>query len=1032
MMIGRNDEQRWLLERLDEAEHGAPQVVVLRGEAGVGKSRLARALVEAAAVRGVTTSIGRFREQHNVPYEAFTDGILRRVADAARDREESDAGRFAAARDVFADTIRDATGLVVLDDMQWADVSSAELLVNLVRMTADMAIREPARVLLLLAVRDGPDVAEPGQLDLIRRENITTSLTLHGLSELDVSRLAKALGASDLSRPVVAELTRVTSGNPLFVGALVKQMTASTPTRLPSEVQHLIGSRVAALSAQCQDMLAAVGVLGSGWDLSELEALTGFSRPVLIELLDEAEAADVLVTTDRGDDFAHPLYEHAVLSTLTATRRRETHCRVADVLIARRRAQPSSSPLPIAQHLLAAGTLADPTLVLEYCRSAGEAARTALAWDDATRFYRAALDAADELGVDDHSFRFRLSLDASVASLQSGDAASARQCADDAIGELGPDPVPENLAAAWIERVRADLFQPSAGAPVDTGPLEHLATGLETPAPEVAARVWSNLAPVYWAGFRVDEAREACRRAIDLGTRTGEHAACADGWGQLAITQWMRLELADAAESLEAASRAAAESGERQKLGNSTTLLPLNLFWLGRLDDADSAIDRAWATTRQVSYSLRDGFVLVARALVSAARGMYVESDAAVDDALEIGRLTGYQWPTSLILPVLASTRALRGDIDGTQAVLDEWAPPEAPGDRSGFARLLRYRSGAAEPPTVEELAAFWQSSSSFPTMSTDTAAAFVIETAFDIDAPELVDAPASFLADLEARGQVFTTTMGFFIPRVLGLAAAVRGENARASERLREAVDRCRRLRAHAELAQCQYVLAAVLDRRRDAVELRTALREAHERARALGLHPLAQRCERLAAAAELSPVLDHPSAAARIGALETAVVLFTDIANSVQLTEELGDWVFHDRARALQQELRSTIRSFSGSPVEGIKLGDGILAEFRSAERAVACAVDCRDRAQRAALPLHIGVHAGDIIRDGGDIFGGTVNTAARICAYASAGEVLASGTVRELARTSASVTFTTAGAPPLKGIAEPVPLYSVHAAS
>jgi class 3 adenylate cyclase len=1028
-LIGRDDERRWLLDRLDEAELGRPQVVLLRGEAGVGKSRLARALLEEATARGVTTSIGRFREQQNVPYEAFTDDVLRSIADAARDQAESDARRFTAARDAFADMIRRTPLLVTLDDVQWADVPSAELLVNLVRMAADMAVHEPARVVLLLAVRDTPAVAEPSQLDLIRRENITSSLTLHGLTELDVSRLAKALGAPGLSRPVVTELTRVTRGNPLFVGALVKQMTASTTTRVPSEVRQLIGTRVAALSPPCQEMLTAVAVLESDWDLSELEAVTGFARPTLIELLDEAEAADVVVTTDRGYDFAHPLYEHTVLSSLTASRRRETHRRVADVLISRRRVQASRSPLPIAQHLLAAGGLADPALVLEYCGPAGEAARTALAWDDAACFYQAALDAADELGVDDRNFRFRLALDASSAYLQSGDAANARQLADAAIAELGPEPAPENLAVAWIERVRAELFQPSAGTPVDTGPLERLASELEGSAPATAARVWSNLAPVYWAGLRVDEARDACRRAIELGTRTGEHVACADGWGQLAITQWMRLELAAAAESLEAASREAVESGDRQKLGNSTTLLPLNLFWLGRLDEAEVAVNRAWATTRRVSYSLRDGFVLVARALIAAARGMYTESDIAVDDALEIGRLTGYQWPTSLILPVLASTRALRGDVDGTQAVLEQWAPIDGPSDRSSFARLLRYRSGAAEPPTVAELDSFWQSAASFPTMSTDTAAAFVIETAFDIDAPELVDAPARFLADLEARGQVFTTTMGFFIPRALALAMASRGDSVTASEQLRTCVDHCRKLRAHAELAQCQYALAVVLDSDDDAVEAHTALGEAYDRARALGMQPLAHRCERLAGADELSPVLHHESAA-RVGALETAVVLFTDIANSVQLTEELGDWVFHDRARALQRELRSTIRSYSGSPVEGIKLGDGILAEFRSAERAVACGVACRDHAQRAELPLHIGVHAGDIIRDGGDIFGGTVNTAARICAHASAGQVLVSGVVRDLARTSAAVTFTTAGAPRLKGIAEPVPLYSVHA--
>lgn len=78
---------------------------------------------------------------------------------------------------------------------------------------------------------------------------------------------------------------------------------------------------------------------------------------------------------------------------------------------------------------------------------------------------------------------------------------------------------------------------------------------------------------------------------------------------------------------------------------------------------------------------------------------------------------------------------------------------------------------------------------------------------------------------------------------------------------------------------------------------------------------------------------------------------------------------------------------------------------------------------------MPLHIGVHAGDVIRDGGDVFGGAVNIAARICAEAPSGEVFVSRTIRDIARTSTTAAFTPIGARALKGIAEPVPLYAVR---
>jgi class 3 adenylate cyclase len=161
-------------------------------------------------------------------------------------------------------------------------------------------------------------------------------------------------------------------------------------------------------------------------------------------------------------------------------------------------------------------------------------------------------------------------------------------------------------------------------------------------------------------------------------------------------------------------------------------------------------------------------------------------------------------------------------------------------------------------------------------------------------------------------------------------------------------------------------------------------------------------------------------------------AVILFTDIADSVRLTEELGDWVFHDRARGLRTALHALIRDFSGRVVEGITLGDGVMAEFGSAERAVGCGVSCSQHASALGLPLHIGVHAGDVIRDGGDVFGGAVNLAARICAEAPAGEVFVSQTIRDIARTSSPAQFASVGPRMLKGIADPVPLYSVQPSS
>ena len=161
------------------------------------------------------------------------------------------------------------------------------------------------------------------------------------------------------------------------------------------------------------------------------------------------------------------------------------------------------------------------------------------------------------------------------------------------------------------------------------------------------------------------------------------------------------------------------------------------------------------------------------------------------------------------------------------------------------------------------------------------------------------------------------------------------------------------------------------------------------------------------------------------------TATMLFLDIVDSTSLTESLGDHVFRSRARDLDASLRALVRDHGGVPVEGKVLGDGVMATFASASRAIEAALRCNEAASKAELRLHLGLHAGDVIDEGDNVYGGAVNLAARVCGESEPGEVLVSETVRALARTSAGVRFEDRGLHELKGIEEPQRLYAVHAA-
>ncbi len=162
------------------------------------------------------------------------------------------------------------------------------------------------------------------------------------------------------------------------------------------------------------------------------------------------------------------------------------------------------------------------------------------------------------------------------------------------------------------------------------------------------------------------------------------------------------------------------------------------------------------------------------------------------------------------------------------------------------------------------------------------------------------------------------------------------------------------------------------------------------------------------------------------------TAIILFTDIADSTALTERMGDAAFRAASRSLDSALRAAIREAGGRPVEGKVLGDGVMAVFESAAQAIDAARLCVAAATESELRLHIGVHAGDVIREEANVFGGAVNIASRICGLCAAGEILVSQTVRDLARTSAGVEFEDRGEHAMKGVGDPVRVFAIRPTS
>src|SRR6476661_8445925 len=163
------------------------------------------------------------------------------------------------------------------------------------------------------------------------------------------------------------------------------------------------------------------------------------------------------------------------------------------------------------------------------------------------------------------------------------------------------------------------------------------------------------------------------------------------------------------------------------------------------------------------------------------------------------------------------------------------------------------------------------------------------------------------------------------------------------------------------------------------------------------------------------------------------TLTVLFTDAVASTESLSRLGDERYGEVQQAHLDLLRSAVNGNGGREVKS--LGDGLMLVFGGAADALACAVamqqavDAGARGGEDGLPLRVGLALGDVdVDEEGDCHGRAVVEAARVCAAAGAGQILASDTVRAVAGSRGGHVFTPLGPVELKGIAEPVTLVEV----
>ena len=439
-------------ERLLQDARNAPRAhcVVLMGELGIGKTRLAEESAREARRRGWTVIWSQaYAQEQDIPYRLWTAalrGVLTRAPDLARQATEivsaaayrplralipemQEALVGAGAKEVMAYdpllpeqeelrlhesvftflTTLSLTSplLLVLDDIQWADESSAQMLGYLTRRVADYPI------VLLATCRETELSARSvlrGLIAHMQREQVVEVIHVQPLSNEQIGRLISLV--TPLSEPTIAHIQNQVAGNPFFAEELAYALRTSpvldeqnSPAGqvgvgvaiLPDTIAAVLDRRLDRLSKECQELLSRAAVLGGSFNL-ELIAAMGNNAAVdehdaALDLVDEALRSGVLAEEGEGAHltfhFWHPLLASHLYHRLSATRRALLHRKIADVLHQIHQSRESEEAATIVRHLIQGG--ADSGRIAHYAELAAHHAYNLFAYSEAERYYRLAL-----------------------------------------------------------------------------------------------------------------------------------------------------------------------------------------------------------------------------------------------------------------------------------------------------------------------------------------------------------------------------------------------------------------------------------------------------------------------------------------------------------------------------------------------------------------------------------------------------------------------------------------------------------------
>ncbi len=475
--VGREEERAVMERSRAHARAGMRQVVLVAGEPGIGKSRLASLSAHASHGEGFAVLWGACSEELAVPYEPWISVCSQLVENAPPDVLERHVARhggelarlarelprrlpdvpepessdpeterfllFSAVAGALSDLAASLPVCLVLDDLHWADAQSVALLKHVVSAADGSALQ------LIVAFRDsdlGKDHPLGAVLADLRRIDGVERIALQGLGADDVSKVMEAAAGHELDADGLAlagEIASETDGNPFFVQEVLRSLVESgrllyepetqrwsvdrsAPLGLPESVRDVITRRVERLGDEAREALTLAAVIGRSFELELLARLAGTAES---ELLDRLEAAVTASLLDESVEqvgrfrFVHALINQTLYDGLGATRRSSMHHRVALALEELHGEDPSEHDAELALHWRLSAVAAARSKAARYAARAGRRALESLAPAEAANQFA---DALDLLGPVESAERCQALIGLGQAQQLTGDAAYRR------------------------------------------------------------------------------------------------------------------------------------------------------------------------------------------------------------------------------------------------------------------------------------------------------------------------------------------------------------------------------------------------------------------------------------------------------------------------------------------------------------------------------------------------------------------------------------------------------------------------------